>query len=407
MPTVRDAAYAIFRHFGVDALFGNPGSTELPMLQAMPDEIAYVLGLNEAVVVAMADGYAQATRRAALVNLHSAAGTGNGLGSLFTAYRGCAVYCRFCFRREMVGPDGVRPLSPDALDAAMAYIAGRPEIWEVIVTGGDPLILSPRRLTELMQRLGAIGHVRIIRFHTRVPVVQPTRVDDGLVAALNASGKTVYVALHANHPREFTSEARAACARLIDAGIAMVSQSVLLRGVNDDAAILALAAESRPQSQIIAPMTGLVGKEWERTSWTSTQEQAWLTLAARALKDADQDIRVEVNDQVKKGGYETRMTGEELLTHPVNIVNTANDPVTAVITTVASPKDPLTAGGDGFDIFETAGQNAYDFGPGLETVVADYIANNSPYKPYTDGRIAEVASAAPAEAVPAEAAPAP
>lgn len=90
MPTVRDAAYAIFRHFGVDALFGNPGSTELPMLQAMPDDIAYVLGLNEAVVVAMADGYAQATRRPALVNLHSAAGTGNGLGSLFTAYRGCA-----------------------------------------------------------------------------------------------------------------------------------------------------------------------------------------------------------------------------------------------------------------------------------------------------------------------------
>lgn len=90
MPTVRDAAYAIFRHFGADALFGNPGSTELPMLQAMPDDIAYVLGLNEAVVVAMADGYAQATRRPALVNLHSAAGTGNGLGSLFTAYRGSA-----------------------------------------------------------------------------------------------------------------------------------------------------------------------------------------------------------------------------------------------------------------------------------------------------------------------------
>ncbi|MEO6216007.1 MAG: benzoylformate decarboxylase [Sphingomonas sp.] len=90
MPNVRDAAYAVFQHFGVDALFGNPGSTELPMLQAMPSDIAYVLGLNEAVVVAMADGYAQATGRAALVNLHSAAGTGNGLGSLFTAYRGGA-----------------------------------------------------------------------------------------------------------------------------------------------------------------------------------------------------------------------------------------------------------------------------------------------------------------------------
>lgn len=90
MPNVRDAAYAVFQHFRVDALFGNPGSTELPMLQAMPSDIAYVLGLNEAVVVAMADGYAQATGRAALVNLHSAAGTGNGLGSLFTAYRGGA-----------------------------------------------------------------------------------------------------------------------------------------------------------------------------------------------------------------------------------------------------------------------------------------------------------------------------
>jgi len=85
--TVREAAFAVFRHFGVDALFGNPGSTELPMLQAMPDDIAYVLGLNEAVVIAMADGYAQASRRPALVNLHSAAGTGNALGNLFTSFR--------------------------------------------------------------------------------------------------------------------------------------------------------------------------------------------------------------------------------------------------------------------------------------------------------------------------------
>jgi benzoylformate decarboxylase len=87
MPTVRDAAFAVFRHFGVDALFGNPGSTELPMLRAMPADIPYVLGLSEAVVVAMADGYAQARRRPALINLHSAAGTGNALGNLYTSYR--------------------------------------------------------------------------------------------------------------------------------------------------------------------------------------------------------------------------------------------------------------------------------------------------------------------------------
>lgn len=151
----------------------------------------------------------------------------------------CAVYCRFCFRREMVGPEGLSNLSPAQLDAAFAYIAGRPEIWEVIVTGGDPLVLSPRRLADLMDRLNAIPHVRIVRFHTRVPAVDPGAVTDDLVAALKRSTKTVYVALHANHARELTPAARAACARILDAGIPMLSQTVLLRGVNDDPATLA------------------------------------------------------------------------------------------------------------------------------------------------------------------------
>ena len=146
----------------------------------------------------------------------------------------CAVYCRFCFRREMVGPEGLRPLSVEALDAAMAYIAQRTDIWEVIVTGGDPLILSPRRLRDAMRRLAEIDHVKIVRFHTRVPAVAPEMITDELVAALKASGKTVYVALHANHARELTSAARAACGRIVDAGIPMLGQTVLLAGVNDD-----------------------------------------------------------------------------------------------------------------------------------------------------------------------------
>ena len=146
----------------------------------------------------------------------------------------CAVYCRFCFRREMVGPDGLRPLSPAALDAAMVYIAARPDIWEVIVTGGDPFILSPRRLADVMRRLGQIAHVKVVRFHTRVPAVAPETVTDALVAALKAPGKAVYVALHANHARELTPAARAACARIVDAGIPMLGQTVLLKGVNDD-----------------------------------------------------------------------------------------------------------------------------------------------------------------------------
>jgi lysine 2,3-aminomutase len=146
----------------------------------------------------------------------------------------CAVYCRFCFRREMVGPEGVRPLSPAALDAAMAYIAERPDIWEVIVTGGDPLILSPRRLRDVMGRLGRIEHVKVVRFHTRVPAVAPEMITEDLVTALKAPGKAVYVALHANHARELTPAARAACARIVEAGVPMLGQTVLLAGVNDD-----------------------------------------------------------------------------------------------------------------------------------------------------------------------------
>lgn len=169
---------------------------------------------------------------------------------LLKAVHVCPVYCRFCFRREMVGPAGLGTLTPEELDLAIDYIAGRSEIWEVILTGGDPLVLSARRLREITQRLSAIGHVRVVRFHTRVPVVDPDKVDAGLVDALMASGKTTYVALHANHPRELTADARAACARLIDAGIAMISQTVLLKGVNDDADVLAALMRAFVESRI-------------------------------------------------------------------------------------------------------------------------------------------------------------
>ncbi|ANM12706.1 MULTISPECIES: lysine-2,3-aminomutase-like protein [unclassified Rhizobium] len=158
---------------------------------------------------------------------------------LLKAVHVCPVYCRFCFRREMVGPQGLGTLDAAAMQAAFDYIRGHQEIWEVILTGGDPLVLSPRRLRDIMEALADIAHVKIVRFHTRVPVVDPGKIDAALIAALKASGKTVYVALHANHVKELTAEARAACARLVDAGIAMISQSVLLKGVNDDPDVLA------------------------------------------------------------------------------------------------------------------------------------------------------------------------
>ena len=157
---------------------------------------------------------------------------------LFKVVSACPVYCRFCFRRESIGPGKGNGLSDGDMDAALAYIEAHPEIWEVILTGGDPFILSPRRMAEISQRLAAVPHVKVIRWHSRVPVTDPDRVTDALVAALHAPGATTFVAVHANHPREFAPDARAAIARLVDGGIPLVSQSVLLKGVNDDAGTL-------------------------------------------------------------------------------------------------------------------------------------------------------------------------
>lgn len=150
----------------------------------------------------------------------------------------CPVYCRFCFRRAVVGPDGAGTLPAEALEAALGYIAADPGIWEVILTGGDPLMLSARRIREVVARLAAISHVQIIRWHTRVPVAAPERITPEVVAALAAADKTTYVVLHTNHARELSPAVAAACNRLIAAGIPMVSQSVLLKGVNDTVAAL-------------------------------------------------------------------------------------------------------------------------------------------------------------------------
>jgi len=169
---------------------------------------------------------------------------------LLKAVHVCPVYCRFCFRREMVGPQGLGTLTAEALDVAFDYIADHSEIWEVILTGGDPLVLSPRRLGELMARMANIPHVKIVRFHTRVPVVEPERIDAALIAALKASGKTTYLAVHANHPRELTREARAAIGRLADAGIALISQTVLLAGINDDPDVLAELMQAFVENRI-------------------------------------------------------------------------------------------------------------------------------------------------------------
>jgi lysine 2,3-aminomutase len=160
----------------------------------------------------------------------------------------CAVYCRFCFRRETVGQG--EGLSKGALVTAMAYVRAHPEIWEVIVSGGDPLIATPRRLKALTASLATIDHVRVVRFHTRVPVVAPERVTTEMIDALKAEGATTWVAIHANHPRELTASARAAIGRIADAGIPLVSQTVLLGGVNDDVETLGALMRAFVESRV-------------------------------------------------------------------------------------------------------------------------------------------------------------
>ncbi|MGB4056665.1 MAG: lysine-2,3-aminomutase-like protein [Alphaproteobacteria bacterium] len=144
----------------------------------------------------------------------------------------CAVYCRYCFRREMVGP-GADVLNAEEKSQAYDYIRSNKNIWEVILTGGDPLVISPRQLSEALDTLCAIDHVKIIRIHTRIPAAAPTRITDELCAALRRD-KAVYIAVHINHAQEITSEVERALKDLHNAGCVLLSQSVLLKGVNDN-----------------------------------------------------------------------------------------------------------------------------------------------------------------------------
>lgn len=153
---------------------------------------------------------------------------------LFKIVNVCPVYCRFCFRREMVGPDKSSGLDAVAIDGAIRYIETHHQIREVIFTGGDPLVLSPRRIADVVARIGSIRHVEVMRWHTRVPMVAPDRVTDQMIEALNSAPQATFVAIHANHTDEFMPAVRRACQRLIAGGLSLVSQSVLLRGVNDD-----------------------------------------------------------------------------------------------------------------------------------------------------------------------------
>ncbi len=149
----------------------------------------------------------------------------------------CAVYCRYCFRKEMIGA-GSDHLSDDDLEKALDYIRGHNDIWEVILTGGDPLILSARRLHRIIEALNTIDHVQVIRIHSRIPVADPEKITDTHLGVLKSSSKAIHVVAHVNHKQEISPQVESAILKLRQAGVSVLSQSVLLKGVNDDPVVL-------------------------------------------------------------------------------------------------------------------------------------------------------------------------
>lgn len=150
---------------------------------------------------------------------------------LFKVTQACAVYCRFCFRRELLG-DEDRALNAEDINNALNYIEQHTKISEVIFSGGDPFILSPRRLKDLVSRLSDMEHIEFIRFHTRIPVVKPSTITPEFCAALQ-SNKRIIVSVHTNHAQELSDKARQAIQLLDETGVSLISQTVLLRGIND------------------------------------------------------------------------------------------------------------------------------------------------------------------------------
>ncbi len=149
----------------------------------------------------------------------------------------CAVYCRYCFRRDIIGAGSDHLISDDYAEA-INYIKSHKEIWEVILTGGDPLILSAGKLQIIMDDLCTIDHVKVIRVHTRIPVANPDIIDNTILSVLESVTKSVYIVLHVNHAKEITEKSEDKILQLRRVNCSILSQSVLLNGVNDDAKTL-------------------------------------------------------------------------------------------------------------------------------------------------------------------------
>ena len=156
---------------------------------------------------------------------------------LLTLLGQCAIHCRYCFRQHF--PYQTHQFNPARWKAICAYISQDPSIYEVIFSGGDPLLLPDRLLRTCLQDIASIPHVRYVRFHTRVPIVLPSRMTDAFVQILTESRLQSAIVIHSNHPQELSPEIKTRLRHIHQQGICLLNQSVLLKGINDNAQVLA------------------------------------------------------------------------------------------------------------------------------------------------------------------------
>ena len=203
---------------------GDPHDPLLRQVLPVNDELSVYPGFNNDPV----GDLASATLTGVLHKYHGRA--------LFINTGSCAINCRYCFRRNF--PYADLQLGKQAENAGISYIQENPDITEVILSGGDPLLLSDARLAKLLQQLNAIKHLKRIRIHSRLPIVLPARITDEFINTLTQSAKQIVLVVHCNHANEINPRVIAACQRLRSHGITLFNQSVLLQGVNDNVAAL-------------------------------------------------------------------------------------------------------------------------------------------------------------------------
>jgi EF-P beta-lysylation protein EpmB len=202
--------------------------------------------------------------------------------ALLIASGACAVHCRYCFRRHF--PYGAENASAAGWQAAIEWLGARTDVREVILSGGDPLSLSDRRLTTLSTALETLPHIRRLRLHTRQPVVLPERVDAGLLDWIRNLKLPLVIVLHVNHPREIDTEVRAGLTRLRAANVSLFNQSVLLRGVNDSSEVLAELSETLFDSGVVPYYLHVLDRVSGASHFDVPDERArelWAALAAR------------------------------------------------------------------------------------------------------------------------------